>query len=321
MNELPLRHLLKKLDGDTTGPSTFSGPIGRKLEGCENRKVVAYQAIQVPWVEELSGFSDLSADQQYLLDVCRAVSSGTCPADFANKKPGPISQSRWLTTACRILRYYVSTKEPSQSLRHLAEFVVKVYAPMWFLIKMEPSCSDGARHVWKMIKLVEYLPNDLKQLIRSVIQRNAFFLHPENLLLAMVTDPRVEVRTLGWRRIKKYRARKGKSLREFVIPQINFDANDYVDLIDWTSPTATEPPLTKYLSQEELEENIKAGKMAGEEITAFPSHTQAVERHVRVVTEASKAVYGADSRVGYIRAKLQSRQEMPKFNSKKDYPL
>jgi len=62
-------------------------------------------------------------------------------------------------------------------------------------------------------------------------------------------------------------------------------------------------------------------KMAGEEITAFPSHTQAVERHVRVVTEAAKAVYGAENRDGYIKAKLKSRKEMPKFNSKKDYPL
>jgi len=321
INELPLRHLLKKLDGETTGPSTFSGPVGRKLEGCENRQAVSFQAIQVPWVHELGDFNDLSVDQQYLLDICRAVSSGKCPEELANKKPGPISQSRWLTTACRILRLYLSTDKPSKPLSYLAEFVIRVYAPMWFLIKLQPACSDEARHVWKMIHLIKFLPNDLEQAIRCVIQHNAYFLHPENLILSMVTDPRKEIRTLGWRRIKKCRARARKGLREFLVPKINFEANDYVELIDWTSTNVTEPPLTKYLSHDELEDNIMTAKMAGEEITAFPSHTQAVERHVRVVTEAAKAVYGAENRDGYIKAKLKSRKEMPKFNSKKDHPL
>ena len=32
-NELPLRHLIEKLDGGTTGPNVFSGPIGSSLTG------------------------------------------------------------------------------------------------------------------------------------------------------------------------------------------------------------------------------------------------------------------------------------------------
>ena len=32
-NELPLRHLLIKLDGVTSGPKLFSGPIGSLLSG------------------------------------------------------------------------------------------------------------------------------------------------------------------------------------------------------------------------------------------------------------------------------------------------
>ena len=32
LNELPLRHLLNKLDGVTTGPSSHAGPIGKSLD-------------------------------------------------------------------------------------------------------------------------------------------------------------------------------------------------------------------------------------------------------------------------------------------------
>ena len=31
-NELPLRHLFSKLDGSTSGPNSFSGPIGNAIK-------------------------------------------------------------------------------------------------------------------------------------------------------------------------------------------------------------------------------------------------------------------------------------------------
>jgi len=35
-NELPLRHLMTYLDGKTTSPQGFSGPIGSALSDCEH---------------------------------------------------------------------------------------------------------------------------------------------------------------------------------------------------------------------------------------------------------------------------------------------
>ncbi|GBN17085.1 hypothetical protein AVEN_91978-1 [Araneus ventricosus] len=35
-NELPLRHLIEYLDGPTTGPQGFSGPIGKMLSNCKH---------------------------------------------------------------------------------------------------------------------------------------------------------------------------------------------------------------------------------------------------------------------------------------------
>jgi len=62
-------------------------------------------------LENVFGFSDFITDQQFLLDMCRASNSGVCPPSLANKKPGPMVQSRWLTTAARILRLYVYVSE------------------------------------------------------------------------------------------------------------------------------------------------------------------------------------------------------------------
>lgn len=44
-NEPPLRHLISHIDGQTSGPSTFTGPIGRRLSDCENLPVVEFTPI------------------------------------------------------------------------------------------------------------------------------------------------------------------------------------------------------------------------------------------------------------------------------------
>lgn len=54
-NELPLRHLLSSLDGPTSGPVAFSGPIGRNLKNCENMKVIRFVPIQSSIPENFTG--------------------------------------------------------------------------------------------------------------------------------------------------------------------------------------------------------------------------------------------------------------------------
>ena len=56
-------------------------------------------------------------------------------------------------------------------------------------------------------------------------------------------------------------------------------------------------------------------------IPDLPCHTQAVEKHVKMVTEASESMSSAKERDGNIGQKIQSRKIMPKFGSKKDYIL
>lgn len=73
-NELPLRHLIEELDGETDGPEAFSGEIGKSLKDCTKFPTVAFKSIacELPEISK----KDLGADQRYLFDMCNAISSG-----------------------------------------------------------------------------------------------------------------------------------------------------------------------------------------------------------------------------------------------------
>lgn len=79
-NELPLRHLFQKIDGKTTGPQNYGGEIGKALETCESLPIVAFEPIEIGSLLPIIDKKDLSSDQQYLLDICHAISSGSFPA-------------------------------------------------------------------------------------------------------------------------------------------------------------------------------------------------------------------------------------------------
>ena len=55
-----------------------------------------------------SADGDLNTDQTYLYEMCEAVSLGHVPSRLASIKIGKSCLSRWVTTASRILRLYVS---------------------------------------------------------------------------------------------------------------------------------------------------------------------------------------------------------------------
>nr|CAI5836150.1 unnamed protein product [Callosobruchus analis] len=165
----------------------------------------------------------------------KAVSLGQCNKDLAAIQPGPVVHSRWLTTANRILRLYVASGKPSRDLILLATYIMKVYGPIWFNIKAKPLCTEGPRHLWKLITYSRYMPEHLRKTVDAVIQRNGYFAHEENLLLAMLYDTRTRIRKLACRRVIAARKDNKDSLlvRQFRIPVINMEATDYIDIISW----------------------------------------------------------------------------------------
>ena len=53
-------------------------------------------------------------------------------------------------------------------------------------------------------------------------------------------------------------------------------------------------------------------------VPKYSINTLAPERCVKQATEAAASVVGQDRRDGYVRARIQSREQMPSFKTKKD---
>ena len=100
------------------------------------------------------------------------VISGTCPADMALLEPGPVFHSRWLTLWERILRLYMCSSKPSYKLKRLVAVIVKFSAPMWFTIKCIPNIGDGAKHVFRAIKLLKNLTPTESKIARKTVFRS-----------------------------------------------------------------------------------------------------------------------------------------------------
>ena len=131
---------------------------------------------------------NLSPDWKYLLMIYGAVSSGKCNHNLAKNCPGKISHARWLTTANRILRLYISTEDPSNNLLLIVDYIMKVYVPIWFAIRSDSSVTSGGKHFFNMVKRISDLDTCVKGIVNPVMARNGYFGHHENILLSMVFD-------------------------------------------------------------------------------------------------------------------------------------
>ena len=138
--------------------------------------------------------------------------------------------------------------------------------------------------------------------------------------MSMLCDEHKTVRELAARRILKARNSPhiGKIPRVFEVPQINFDANIYFELINWQQ-NYFDPPIFRHITNQEINKVIESQGGLNLIYLKLPYHTQVVERPVKIVTEASMFLCDKKSREGLIRAKLASRKLMPRFDSKQDF--
>ena len=172
---------------------------------------------------------------------------------------------------------------------------------MWFNIKVAHRVVDSPRHVLMQMHLVKQMSqNSVKNIIIPRVESTAWFAHPENILLSLLASKEETERRFAVRVILD-KVRKGEkgdsSVRTLKVPNINWKASKMQELIDWDQTTVTEPVVTTHLSSEELLALLD-GPL---EVPDWTCHTQAVERTVKKVTEASKMVVGREKRDGWIR--------------------
>ena len=96
---------------------------------------------------------------------------------------------------------------------------------------------------------------------------------------------------------------------------IYLEAKQLKHLIDWDESNIYDSLLTCSLTTTELQKLYKAPL----QVPAWSSHTQAVERCVKLVTDAAATVFGLEKREGHIKAQQLSRKMMQRNNSKKDF--
>jgi len=135
----------------------------------------------------------------------------------------------------------------------------------------------------------------------------------------MITDDKSHIRELAVRRVLKARSMSQlPSPRLFEVRDVNFSASNYIDMINWQQ-TITEPPILKHPTDQEIQQIVQSGGEGDLLFLRLPCHTQAVGRAVELTAEAATSQCNDSSRLGAIKAKLESRKKMPKFETKRDF--
>ena len=219
-------------------------------------------------------------------------------------------------------QFYVAQEKPTSNLSTLAEFLIKVYFPGWFQIKFNNKITDGPKNYLNILTHVMGFPNKIIQDIAvTILQRNAYFAHHENILLAMLADNDHSVRLLAVNKILSIRVSKKNlnnvgrdeevDVRKFIIPKINTNAKTYYSLSSLSLKDMYEPPPLKHLFHKEIEA-FQQHKLNLE----HPYHNQAVERHIKLVSEPTPLAE-LKNRNGLIGQKIRSRKLMQTFDIKK----
>src|SRR6218665_1431713 len=106
--------------------------------------------------------------------------------------------------------------------------------------------------------------------------------------------------------------------RIFKVPLLIFEAQNYTELINWSSNKRADPLMFRSFHSTQLEENIHTSDML--QLKSCLCHKQAIERGIKLMTEVCAAVCEPQS-VGFIRARIASRSAMKVFNKTSDFTV
>lgn len=345
--ELIMKAMISHYYGTTKAPNTFTGKINEQLTACDKNATVNFTPIALENMPTISGnafdASRLTKDQKLLFDLSEAVSTGYVSADLALRQPGCLSNLRWTTYGSRFLRLYMSDPSPSFKLISMVRFIQKVYVPMLFWIKCYSEWENGPDHIFKILSFSQTLPIEQFKVVKARIEHNSYFLHSENILLAMIRDKDTLIRRNAYKMIIYIRKRDANQsqenvkVRAYSKPVVNFNHPDLVDINQNGSiqhhdhystllncndmDSMYEPPITKDLSLNQLlhymhsvDDIIK--------VPLLPAHSQATEHNVQLVKSVITKYVGHETQEKRIQTKIRARSLNRELNSqyrKSDY--
>lgn len=125
-----------------------------------------------------------------------------------------------------------------------------------------------------------------------------------------MTDESIQVRKNAFEKVLAAREAAYKNvILKNLLPVINFAARTYYKMIDWFNLQYVSPAVLKNITNRELIDKLTNNQVyKNGDYCKYPCHTVAVERTVKLVTEASKRVCGKDNRNSFIQVTLLSRK-------------
>ena len=321
-NELGLRSLISQMDGKTTSKDCLSGPLGRLLKQLPSMKTNPnFPAISVgPSLISLPPdvVKSLSSDANRAYLRCQAVRTGVLPRDLSLRKTGKCVHSRWLNTGDAFLELWMKKHglhgELYARLETIVTYLVSVYFPMFFLIKVKHSFLEGPRHVLHELKLFRLQSPRVQELLTPTLRRSSWNAHSESVLTTMLCSNSVQEREFAVNLILELRGEQAEGdlrPRARKHPELQLNAEKLENMISWEA--AKEPVMTCRMSRAEVLQLVTSPL----KLPYACVHTQGIERAVKEVTEASESVHGFDRRDGFVRARAEHRELMPILSSKK----
>ena len=298
-------HLEKSFEGsfrfngfESTSANSLTEPWRSLISGdLHNRPIVDFVVIENPSLLVLLESRDksvkLSNDHQIILGLAEAVITGKTESKFLSRRIGPINLARFTTIEARILRCYLSTVDPEEHLLEMMRFLIFVWLPVYVQAKCQQSRGFcGPRLLLLEVQLAkEHLSFEHFQAVKERIDFNGEFAHWENVLLGMLCsesrrDRSIAVNVISEIRSKPASARASDSQRLFA--RKDWMVNEYARSLSELSSiplfdASTEPPVTRHLSDVELEDLIDSPLECN-----LPLTTVATERAVKETTRISK---------------------------------
>lgn len=323
-HELPLRHLIEKLDGPTASDKGFTGPVCSILTKVNDMEYnPRFKAM--PGGEALIEIPEavvhaMSTDQKLSYKLVQGVKSGVLSPTLQEMTCGKLSHARWLTTGTRVVflwtRKHGLTGSNLKVLEMLVKFCLEYYFKIYFDIKVKHLIEDAPYHILTSLRILKKQPKKVRDIVTFYIRTGAWYAHSECLLLSMLASSKMEEREVAVKKILELRGARefgDTSVRPRKTPKLNLSATSLVELIDWQPGEVDEPVFTCSMSKTEVRNFIAKPFLPPK----FSSHTQSTERCVKLMTEAAAAVCGKEARDAFTMARMQHRQSLPIFTTKK----
>ena len=153
---------------------------------------------------------------------------GVLPQELQSILPGPLSHARWLTTGERLLflwtRKHNLKGKDLKTLKILVTFCLQFYFKLYFDIKVKHRLTDAPYHIFSSLRILKTQPKKVQDIVSFYIRKSAWYAHPENLLLSLLSSKDKDDRVFAVHQILKLRKGSDEgdmSLRPRKTPVIN----------------------------------------------------------------------------------------------------